>query len=165
VQAATLRPADLRWHRGCGCGIGTSGHKNAYCPGALVNNYIEDRAALDADAAGGHHLGLGQPGCFETSYWRSYARSAEGYQAALKANQMASKTDLLKEARALESTYCCKVCTVMDCSGATRKGHQRFRLCSRRTSSCRRQPCWKKRALVAAMLLQDARYVRPAQIC
>ena len=47
-----LKPADLRWQRGCGCGIGLSGHTNAYPPGVLVNNFVEDAAGRDAAATG-----------------------------------------------------------------------------------------------------------------
>jgi hypothetical protein len=101
LQVPRLAPVDLRWGRGCGSGIGFSGHKNRYPPGTLVNNFVEDRTALEHVATGHHHLGFQQPGTFETTHRVGYTRTASEYKACLDKCRITRKADMLREVRAL----------------------------------------------------------------
>mmetsp|Transcript_28788 Transcript_28788/g.94077 ORF Transcript_28788/g.94077 Transcript_28788/m.94077 type:complete len:239 (-) Transcript_28788:123-839(-) len=45
-----------RWSRGCGTGIGLSGHKNQYRLGVTIENWVEDSASATDYVAGKTHL-------------------------------------------------------------------------------------------------------------
>ena len=92
-----MKPIDLRWSRGCGNGIGPSDHKNEYTTATLVNNFLEDRAALQQAAEGRHHLGLHMPGSYDSVYRGAYTRTDDEIRANLITCKPVRTSDVLKE--------------------------------------------------------------------